>query len=106
MWDDKERAKLDAVQLEASVIGNRVKREIRPKLQPIGHAVSPFWHTVQRVVRHGAAGEVGLLASVRRIVIVPDQVHLPRTVDHCVVDLNFVRLRERDLREGDKCRYK
>ena len=89
---DEERPELHAVEQQPAVAGERVDREIGPRLEPFGHAVGEFGHSVQRVLRHDASRDNRPGAARRGEVVVPGQVEAAGGGDLGVVDLNLVSL--------------
>src|SRR5205807_6843910 len=71
---DEERPELHAVELQPAIAGERVDREIGPRLEPFGHAVGEFGHSVQRVLRHDASRDNRPGAARRGEVVVPGEV--------------------------------
>src|SRR5271169_1540692 len=55
VWADEQQAYLQTVNRGAVICRNAVQREIKSRLEPVGHAVGPLGNAVEGFVRDDAA---------------------------------------------------
>ncbi|MGO9372243.1 MAG: hypothetical protein ACLQBD_09085 [Syntrophobacteraceae bacterium] len=86
----EKRPEFGTVKEQMSLSGQRINRQIKPGLKPVGYAVGPFRNAVQCVIGDDASGEVRLVVTDRSEIIVQFDAELPHFVDLGIVDLYFV----------------
>lgn len=86
----EKRPEFGTVKEQMSLSGQRINRQIKPGLKPVGYAVGPFRNAVQGVIGDDASGEVRLVVTDRSEIIVQFDAELPHFVDLGIVDLYFV----------------
>lgn len=86
----EKRPEFGAVKEKMSLSGQRINRQIKPGLKPVGYAVGPFGDSHQGVIGDDASGEVGHVVTDSSEIIVQFDAELPHFVDLGIVDLYFV----------------
>src|SRR5579872_3687814 len=98
--DGEQQPDLAAVYRRSAVRREAVQRQVKARLEPIGHTIRPFGDAIEIPVVHKAARERWGLQALGREVVMPGEIEYARFGNCAIVHLDLVVLRECRRREG------
>ena len=95
MRPDEEQADLASVNRRATILRDAVERKVKARLEPRGNTVSPFGHTVERLVRYESTRKSGSFRAVSNKIIMPGEIEDSGLGNYGIINLDLISLRER-----------